>query len=112
MRLLFMRSIKYYTNHPSIIKIRKNFNFTQLSDGFTFKKVPESDIYKRLKNIDGKKSTGIDKIPPKLVKKSTTIFSKPLCDAVYSSLLVGTFPHDAKAASVSPTDKGLGNKKT
>ena len=43
-----------YNDHPSITK-----------------QVTESDIYKFLKNKDGKNPTGIYKIPPKLVKKNS-----------------------------------------
>ena len=45
--------------YPSIIEIRENLTFTQSSEGLKSKQVTESDIYKLLKNIDGKKSRGI-----------------------------------------------------
>ena len=32
----------------------------------------------RLRNLDGNKSTGMDKIPPKLIRLSAKVLSKPL----------------------------------
>ena len=65
---------------------------------------------KLLKNIDQKKSTGIDKIPPKLVQLSADILSTPLSNAINNSILKGKFPDDVKVASVSPLDKHTDNK--
>ena len=62
------------------------------------------------KNVDLKKSTGIDKIPPKLVQLSADILSTPLSNAINNSILKGKFPDDAKVASVSPLDKHTDNK--
>ena len=86
---------KYYSDHPCIIKIRKNLI---LSEDFKFKQVTESDIYKLVKIIDYKKSTGIDKIPPELVKKSVEVLFKPSCDTIKKSSLAGIFLDDAKVA--------------
>ena len=46
-----------------------------------------------LKNIDTKKATGFDKIPPKLVKLSAEILSTPLSIAINNSLKYGVFPN-------------------
>ena len=69
-----------------------------MSEAFKFKHVTESDIYKLVKIIDYKKSTGIDKIPPELVKKSAEVLFKPSCDTIKKSSLTGIFLDDAKVA--------------
>ena len=97
--------MQYYSDHQSISKIREHFSFTRSNEDFKFKQVTESDICKLLKKIDGKKSTGLDKIFPKLVKKPAWIISKPLFDAINYSLLAGIFPDDAKNSSLSRIDK-------
>ena len=102
--------MQYYSDHQSISKIREHFSFTRSNEDFKFKQVTESDICKLLKKIDGKKSTGLDKIFPKLVKKPAWIISKPLFDAINYSLLIGKFPDDAKVVSVSRIDKESDNK--
>ena len=72
--------------------------------------VSSKHVKKLLKNIEQKKSTGIDKIPPKLVQLSADILSTPLSNAVNNSTLKGKFPDDAKVASISPLDKHTYNK--
>ena len=67
-------------------------------------------VKKRLKNIETKKATGFDEIPPKLVKLSAEVLSTPLSIAINNSLKYGVFPNDAKIASVTPFDKGKPNK--
>ena len=58
-----------------------------------------------LKSLDKKKASGLDKIPPKLVKTASDTLSIPLSQAIYSSLMNGIFPDAAKVAMVSPIDK-------
>ena len=65
---------------------------------------------KLLKDIDQRKSVGVDKIPPKLIQLSADILSNPLSNAINNSILKGKFPDDAKVASVSPLDKDTDNK--
>ena len=65
---------------------------------------------KLLKDIDQRKSIGVDKIPPKLIQLSADILSNPLSNAINNSILKGKFPDDAKVASVSPLDKHTDNK--
>ena len=58
-----------------------------------------------LKSLDIKKVSGLDKIPPKLVKAASDILSVPLSQAINNSLMDGIYPDAAKVAVVSPTDK-------
>ena len=71
--------VQHYSNHPGILKIRENFDNSQTV-------LTTSEIYKILRNIDDKKATGTDKIPPKLVKISAEVLSQPLVDAFNNSI--------------------------
>ena len=77
---------------------------------FSFEPTNPIEVQKRLKNIDTKKATGFDKIPPKLVKLSAEILSTPLSIAINNILKYGVFPDDAKIVSVILLDKGKPNK--
>ena len=71
-------------------------------------KIPEvevSDINKLLKNINIKKATGPDTIPPKLVKLSANIVDSHLCNIINKDLKSNYFSDGAKIASVRPTYK-------
>ena len=102
---------KTFENHQSIKEIRRNLIESApptQSKNQAF--VSSEHVKKLLKNIDQKKYTGIDKIPPKLVQLSADILSTPLSNAINNSILKGKFPDDAKVASVSPLDKHTDNK--
>ena len=73
--------IKEIVHHPSILKIRENFDNSQTVEQFQFNSVTTSEIYK-LKNINDKKATGTDKMPLKLFKISAKVLSQPLADAI------------------------------
>ena len=102
--------VQQYSYHPSILKIRENFDNLQTVEQFPFNSGTTSEIYKLLKTIDDKKATGTDKIPPKLVKISAEVLSQPLANAINNSISKGVFPDNAKIASVSPIDKQSDDK--
>ena len=77
---------------------------------FKFDFVTKPYITTLLKNVDIKKATGVDRIPPKLVKLSANILSEPLTKTINDSLTMGIFPDAAKIAAVSPVDKVTDNK--
>ena len=64
-----------YANHPSITEINK---VTKNETASSFKEVAEEELLKLLKNIDVKKSTGEDNLPPKLEKCAARYIYKPL----------------------------------
>ena len=102
--------VQNYGNHPSILKIRENFDNSQSIEQFQFNSVTTSGIYNLVKDIDGKKATGTDKIPPKLVKTSAEVLFRPLADAINNNISKGVFLDNAKIASVSPNDKQSDDK--
>ena len=77
---------------------------------FKFDSVTKPYITTLLKNIHIKKATGVDRIPPKLMKLSANILSESLTKTVNDSLTMAIFPDAAKIAAISPIDKGADNK--
>ena len=80
--------IDNYKSHASVQKI--NAHFTQCSS-FTFQIVSVEDVKEILKSLDIKKATGIDQIPPKIIKASLVILATPLTKLINKSILENTF---------------------
>ena len=93
-----------YKNHSSVLAIIQNPE--QLLNTFTFQEVGNQEVAKLLKSLDGKKSTGEDKIPPKLVSLAANELTNTLTMAINCSIRNSRFPNDAKKAAVCPLDKG------
>ena len=104
--------VRTYQDQPSVKQIKNVIGTSNTPKPiyFSFEPTNPIEVQKRLKNINTKKATGFDKIPPKLVKLSAEILSTSLSIAMNSSLKYGVFPDDAKIASVIPLDKGKPNK--
>ena len=104
--------VNSYENHPSIIKIKQVVNGSNVSNSerFSFKMVNENEIKDLLKNLDIKKASGIDTIPPKLVKLSADFLTPLLTKAINTSIAQNVFPENTKTASVITLDKGKPNK--
>ena len=102
---------KSFANHESIKAIKENNIAKNLTAGNShLPQVSACDVEQFLRNIDSKKSTSIDKIPPKLIKLSANVLSKPLAIAINNSFNKGMFPDNAKIACVSPLDKHTDDK--
>ena len=104
--------IRTYQDHPSVKQIKNVITTSNTPKPiyFSFESTNPVEVQKRLKNIDTKKATGFDKIPPKLVKLSAEVLSTPHSIAINNSLKYGVFPDDAKIASVIPQGKPSKNK--
>ena len=74
-RVVINEIVQHYSNHPSILKIRKKLDNSQTVEQFQINSVTTSEVYELVKNIDDKKATGTDKFPPKLVKISAKVLS-------------------------------------
>ena len=70
--------LQYHNTHPSIAKIKENFQNSQNNSICEFNPITSNLVFNLLKSIDEKKATGIDKIPPKLVKLAAGILCRPL----------------------------------
>ena len=66
---------EHCSNRPSILKIKENFDNSRTVEQFQFNSITTSEFHKILKNINVKKATGADEIPPKLVKISAEVLS-------------------------------------
>ena len=62
--------IRTYQDHPSVKQISSAITTSNTPKPifFSFEPTNPVEVQKRLKNINTKKTTGFDKIPPKLVK--------------------------------------------
>eukprot|EP00794_Sanderia_malayensis_P006580 gene6580-7323_t len=60
------------------------------SEKFSLKEVSEADVYKELKNLERKKATGLDNLPPGLLKDIAPILTKPLTHAMMYLIMKAT----------------------
>ena len=101
---------KSFANHESIKAIKENNIAKNLTAGNShLPKVSACDVEQLLRNADSK-STGIDKIPPKLIKLSAKVLSKPFAIAINNSFNKVMFAGNAKIACVSPLDEHTDDK--
>ena len=85
---------RYTAKSPPITT--KTFRFPYISVLF---------VQNKLKLLSRQKSTGIDNLPPGLLKDCGSIISKPLCDIINLSIRSGKFPSSWKVAKVTPIFK-------
>ena len=71
--------------------------------------VVSSDIEKIVSKLDSNKSPGYDGIHPKVVKRSISAISEPLCNIANLAMNKGVFPDSLKVAKVIPIYKS-GNR--
>ena len=72
---------------------------------FVFSSVSVDEVFRELRNLKRKKSTGRDNIPPGMLKDAATIIAKPLAYMINLSLQSGSVPIEWKAAKVIPLFK-------
>ena len=85
---------------------RKQPNLPPKTDKkFMFRKVSKQEVERELKSIKRNKATGLDNLPPGLVKDSAELISAPLTYLINMSLMTSTFPADWKAAKIIPAHK-------
>ena len=92
-----------YKKSPRILA--SNQNYTNNLNSFFFHDVEVCQVGKQLKSMDGKKSTGEDQIPPKLVLLAADELALPLTNAIYSTIQNYKFPKKGQRAAVCPLDK-------
>ena len=63
------------------------------------------EINKIIKELDPKKATGLDKIPPKIVKMSANVIDSHLANIINNDITKNVFSEKAKVASVRPIFK-------
>ena len=98
-----LNDMETYGDNPSVQAIYDNTN--TLTNSFNFREVGSDEVENKLSQINPKKSTGYDHIPPKLVKLSSNVLASPLTSIINKGLITSTFPQDMKMAEVTPAYK-------
>ena len=95
-------SIKNFSQHPSILKIKEN---TNSSACFSFRRVSKEDLLYQLNSLDPTKVTQKYDIPTTIIKKNYDIFSEFLFENFNNIILRSLFPEQLKYADVKPVFK-------
>ena len=91
--------IHYYEDNPSVRHKKKNVNppppsppkKKRVSTCYLLA-ISEQEVKKILKELSTEKSTGIDIMPPKLVKLATNYLARPVSQSINNSIKKGCFP--------------------
>ena len=100
--LTVAKMIKHYKIHPSIKTINK---MCTKKENFDIPTATTEEINKIIKELDAKKRTGRDKIPPKIVKMFANVIGSHLANITNNDITKNVFSEKAKAASVRPIFK-------
>ena len=85
---------------------RKPAGITKRTEkSFLFQSVSQLEVLRILKSIKRNKATGLDDLPPCLLKDSAAILSAPLAHLINLSITTGIFPMDWKKAKIIPVHK-------
>ena len=96
-------AIDKHRNHASVVKIKGKFS--DRIDSFCFTTVSHDMINRKLRNINGRKATGYDNIPGKLLRLAHSELAFPLTNLINTCLTRNTFPDIMKYAELSPIFK-------
>ena len=77
---------------------------------FSLSPVTEDQVRKSIRRLKPKKSSGLDFVPPTIIKLAIDVITTPLTWVINSSLTSGEFPTCWKSAKVSPIYKKKGSK--
>ena len=77
---------------------------------FSLSHVTEVEVRKAIKRLKPKKSSGLDFVPPTIIKLAIDVLTTPLTWVINSSLKSGEFPSCWKSAKVSPIYKNKGSR--
>ena len=98
----------YFTNiGPDIAKNIENGdrNFkdyiTITTSSFNFQTVSESNVYRLLLSLNPRKSTGIDKIPAKIIRIAAPVITNSLTKIFNMAIISATVPFEWKIARVT-----------
>jgi potassium voltage-gated channel Eag-related subfamily H protein 8 len=80
------------------------------NSSFYFSQINVENVALALQNLKANKSTGLDKIPAKIVKLSSDIIAPSLA-FIFKSLETGIYVDDWKRARVIPIDKAEDKRK-
>ena len=89
----------------------RNFTdyITKTTSSFKFQTVSETNVYKLLSSLNPCKSTGIDKIPVKIIRIAAPIIANSLTRIFNTAIYSETVPSEWKLARVIPLHKNCHN---
>ena len=90
-----------FVYHPSIKAIHESNSKSDMSCLFTFQHTNRVQIEKLLLEINARKSSGHDMIPPRLIKESATAIAEPLAKIVNASIDSSCYPVRWKKGQVT-----------
>ena len=93
--------IDTYKTHDSDINIKERCN----GNHFSFKRVSHNHVRNKLNNLNVRKATGYDLIPPKMLKLGCDALSFPVTYLINNAIECSTFPQALKSANVKPIFK-------
>ena len=96
------KAICKYKFHSSILLIKSKLENHKF---FLFQPIPKFDMEKEIRNIDPKKATTKNTIPPKILKISLNTSAETLHNLFNECLITGNFPDNLKLADVIPVFK-------
>ena len=105
--LITKRIIEKYKNHPRIKAIKGTL---PVKKQFKIEEAKVEQVNKILRNMNSRKATGPDKIPPKIFKMSASIIDSHLTNVINSDLKRNVFSDSAKVPSIRPIFKGKGER--
>ena len=94
--------VSTHCDHSSIKYIKEEI---VANSSFSFSTVSTDIIFKKLQKLNPRKATGIDGIPPKLIKLGANQLTGPLHYIINKCILSGVFPTALKCAQVTPVFK-------
>ena len=83
----------------------KNIYLLLIHDACSFKTVEIGDIEKEINNINPKKAIASNRIPPKILKKSSKVSASVLHKLFNNSIEKSDFPQNLKLAYITPVYK-------
>ena len=87
----------------------KKYDFKPENVIRSFTSISSADVTKHLKNLDIRKSPGVDKIHPKLLREAAHVVTEPLTYIFNLSITKDIVPSKLKSARILPIFKGTGN---
>ena len=72
---------------------------------FKFKEIQPSEVLKALKKLKSSTATGLDDIPPSMIKDAALFIAEPLSYIINLSLSSGSYPIQWKNAKIIPVHK-------
>ena len=96
-----MSSIEKYAHHPSVLKIREKINTFE----FSFSETTLGEVERELSQLDAKKASTFQNIPPKNLKQVSDVCAPVLLNLINECIRNQEFPEELKNADVTPVFK-------